>query len=422
MDLNGSLTDSISLNQSTSSLVFTGRNGPNSTDFHSSLALNVPRQGSLVTNKKRIKPRQANNISLDNSTTSSINNLSDFVNDDPGNPEQMARTLPTESMAHFALNKQKLKQPPRKADDINSGGGVESNEDSNSLASSTEVDMNRKSSIELKQDEQIDNEIIKLKKENSITSAVELENSGGSETRNQLIKSKSSTSSSSNKELADTSMKASHHFNKKIQHIEDYSQIIENATLNMDACVKDMSSLYENYEKIYNDSESFMNNSSEEHPKVTHHRSQKLSENFEQKVNLHDKNNSEMMSVYDIEIERQLEQHKQEQDQLKRKQEAELEAEENEKGRDLVEDEAKRPMDQHESGLLTSASSHSSLHMSNSNKNDESRSVSRNDRESITSSSSRLNFSNETENEQENNYLETSSRTENEDYLKQEIK
>jgi len=108
----------------------------------------------------------------------------------------------------------------------------------------------------LQNNDEIENEIDRLKKESSLIKASQdRDGRGVDEKRSVLNKSKSSSfsSASTNQELAASSLQTSSHFDKKIQHIENYSQIIENATQNMDDCVKHMSSLYENYEKIYND-------------------------------------------------------------------------------------------------------------------------------------------------------------------------
>ena len=108
----------------------------------------------------------------------------------------------------------------------------------------------------------IENEIDRLKRESSLIQMNKQApnpntttggGSGGDEERSATVHRSKSTSS--NHELAASGLRTSSHFDKKIQHIETYSQIIENATQNMDDCVKHMSSLYENYEKIYNDAQ-----------------------------------------------------------------------------------------------------------------------------------------------------------------------
>jgi hypothetical protein len=117
--------------------------------------------------------------------------------------------------------------------------------------------------------EQIENEIDKLKKENNLFNNAERE-------QRQIVSSSSlvrhkgsfgaavSTSVNSNNELANSSLQASRHFDQKLEHIENYSQIIENATLKMDACVKDMNIVYENYEKIYDESSAAENEERDE--------------------------------------------------------------------------------------------------------------------------------------------------------------
>jgi hypothetical protein len=89
--------------------------------------------------------------------------------------------------------------------------------------------------------DQIDNEIDKLRQENSRRMQ---------KVHAEKILSKSYTPHTSS-DLAAKSLTASSQFDTKLQHIETYSKIIENATLNMDACVKDMSDVYQNYETLY---------------------------------------------------------------------------------------------------------------------------------------------------------------------------
>ena len=102
-----------------------------------------------------------------------------------------------------------------------------------------DLTMDTMSNEELSSSEQIESEIDKLRLENS-----------------KLIKKQTgenliSKSLVANNDLAVKSLTASSQFDSKIAHIETYSKIIENATMNMDACVKDMSDVYQNYEKFY---------------------------------------------------------------------------------------------------------------------------------------------------------------------------
>ncbi|CAF0978825.1 unnamed protein product [Brachionus calyciflorus] len=98
---------------------------------------------------------------------------------------------------------------------------------------------------EISSSDQIDNEIVKLKEENSrILQQI----------KSEKILSHSYTPST-NTDLAVKSLRASNQFENKIQHIETYSKIIENATLNMDDCVKEMNDVYQNYENLYQSQE-----------------------------------------------------------------------------------------------------------------------------------------------------------------------
>lgn len=116
------------------------------------------------------------------------------------------------------------------------------------------------------QQDKIDNEINKLRKENYdmlinnnsnqadlLVSSKMKSNNGSNKLKKSESKQSNSFNQTSNQELADTSLKASQIFDNKIKHIENYSQIIEKATLEMDAYVKDMNSVYGNYDKLYSD-------------------------------------------------------------------------------------------------------------------------------------------------------------------------
>lgn len=95
------------------------------------------------------------------------------------------------------------------------------------------------SNEEISSSEKIESEIDKLRLENSRI------------LKKQTSESVISKSLVTNDDLAAKSLTASSQFDSKIAHIETYSKIIENATMNMDACVKDMSDVYQNYEKFY---------------------------------------------------------------------------------------------------------------------------------------------------------------------------
>ena len=109
-------------------------------------------------------------------------------------------------------------------------------------------------------EEEIENEIDKLRIENKKAKSknIIIKHNGSDNTVDTLVASENSSSFNSKKNLHHknlkdenllaSSLKASNNFDKKLHEIENYSQIIENATLNMDACVKDMNIVYENYD------------------------------------------------------------------------------------------------------------------------------------------------------------------------------
>ena len=115
--------------------------------------------------------------------------------------------------------------------------------------------------------QQIDNEINKLRQENSllIESSSKLSNSNNDSITPSKPSSFSALSqkpslrttgnraspSTSSIDLVSSSLKASNYFDAKIEHLENYSNIIEDATSKMDECVKDMTAVYENFEDYY---------------------------------------------------------------------------------------------------------------------------------------------------------------------------
>lgn len=443
----------MSLTQSNASLILYPNN--HATAQKSALPMQQkPKQIKRHSNAK--KSRLANNISLDNSTTSSVNNLSDansILNDysvdefsHNNNNNNMASTLPND---YFRPNfdptkrnhhhhhhrkatssknptKHRHQQQQQTYDDDSNLDSEENNENdsgiinrlkSESMSSSLEMDKLNTTNTsqdsarivvannELKQQQvEIDNEIDRLKKEShSMLNNNNVKNSG----KNSLTKSKSSSfsSPSTNQELAASSLKASSHFDKKIEHIENYSQIIENATLNMDVCVKHMNSLYENYEKIYNDANVESDNISAQggEDRSTLNITQKLKKTSIAAVGLNDET-----SVYDDVVvekrdERQHHQQQHQHQQLDNSQTSTFTKEDNQ---------------QNESSLY-SASSQSSLVAKNEEMS--SRSNSRiDDRQSIDSS--KLNSPHvELDHEQENNYLDDSN-TSYEDDFRHELK
>ncbi len=418
-----------SLLAQTSKIINNGSGGNNSINRNSRLS-------------NRNSYKQANNISLDNSDTSSINDLN-YSENNFDSSSTMYKNTPSDSAAGTATNfylpnvaaanessqsfvdvsRKVIVRPRRvklrndaallshsqnkfnsqddydnsenndddqfnnKSDSINSGSLEMDKVVVSSVPSNSSMPTTRRKKINVVLNaEQIENEIDKLKKENNLLIAEKEQLEGlGSGDRQQKQSSHSfstsSVKSSSNHELANTSLQASKHFDQKLEHIESYSQIIENATLKMDACVKDMNIVYENYEKIYDDSsaetEEREEMSSSDRFKVTSH---------------HD----EQLSVYDLG------------DSVK--QNLVLNSVEVSPKDDLV----NLVEDQQTRGATSSRSSTMSLH---TNEETASLRLDRLDRYSVTSSTYKSNF----RSENENNYLDDSDSV-NLEEVKQEIK
>lgn len=278
IDINGSLNDS-TLGLSTS---FQSHSFPNNKHLETTLQ-------RVKTVGKRVNDRRtANNISFDDySTHSSTNNLSDFNHNDSNVMESGSSALASSSrnddylQAHYKRKPRKLAKSSvlransKKSDydepDQYSENGEESSDqhytksDSvNSVCSELEMEKLANMSIINNNEEQhkqltgsvysdqIENEIDKMKLENNL---IDKRSASTSSSNTQQISSTTTLIKTlRNDDLANTSLQASHHFDQKIEHIENYSNIIENATLKMDACVKDMNIVYENYEKIYDES------------------------------------------------------------------------------------------------------------------------------------------------------------------------
>ncbi len=255
------------------------------------------------------QPTQANNISFDNtnSTTSSTYNLSDlngFSNDMNANGDESAsetsgrftgasNTLNNEGSSPNSLSyKQKeiqlrKTQPQNMGDttdemydenDYNGDEDLDSNYDPTPLppssfketptltlkSSTPPVNMTIITRNEKDVDDEIENEIDKLRIENKLTNKTRNifikpssnDSQSGADGLSTSVSSsfkskrqhKNSLSNFKDETLLASSLKASNNFDKKLDEIENYSQIIENATLNMDACVKDMNILYENFD------------------------------------------------------------------------------------------------------------------------------------------------------------------------------
>ena len=117
------------------------------------------------------------------------------------------------------------------------------------------------------EEDAIENEIDKLRIENKKTKSKTIVIKSGSISSNAAkevdalsssissslnskrpVQHKNSFSNFKDETLLASSLKAANNFDKKLHDIENYSQIIENATLKMDACVKDMNIVYENFD------------------------------------------------------------------------------------------------------------------------------------------------------------------------------
>ncbi len=265
---------------------------------------------------KRITNRPANNISFDNNSSASSDlnsNLNDESSETSGRftavSTNLINTSPNQSSDYLQLqnnsvddgnkaldnlvllknnNNRKTKYHKKQSIKTNQESNNDSDDELDVYNNSNSFNSNEDSSIIMDKmvglsikttststantlvpnyydQHKIDNEINKLRKESGMFNNLKNDTNNQTDIDSSVnMKSKKVTSTSStmgqtsdHSELADSSLKASNHFDNKIKHIENYSQIIEKATLEMDACVKDMNIVYENYEKIVGDENEF---------------------------------------------------------------------------------------------------------------------------------------------------------------------
>jgi hypothetical protein len=208
---------------------------------------NIQNDSDVVTNKldKINRPKKKSSISRKKEAIRSVDNT---------NKEESSENLSQSEEAGLSLKST--------SSTLRSQDSVENNSRLEKIDMDSQNRLNNKSNIAL---EQIENEIDKLRKENNllIVNKKAATASKKAAKKNALLKAPASSSSitSTNSavdedQLAESSLRASNYFDKKIEHLENYSHIIENATKKMDACVNDMTTVYQSYDKIYNDSSS----------------------------------------------------------------------------------------------------------------------------------------------------------------------
>ena len=284
---------------------------------------------------KRITNRPANNISFDNNSSASSDlnsNLNDESSETSGRytavSANLMNTSPNQSSDYLQLQNNSLDDGNKALDNLvllknnnnrktkyHKKQSIRANQESNNDSddelerynnNSNSFNSNEDSSIIMDKmiglsvkttststantlvpnyydQHKIDNEINKLRKESGMfNNVINDSNDQNDNFFDSKInkKAKKITSSSStlgqttdHSELADSSLKASNHFDNKIKHIENYSQIIEKATREMDACVKDMNIVYENYEKIVGEENEFDDMSGGDHQNKLAHTS-----------------------------------------------------------------------------------------------------------------------------------------------------
>jgi hypothetical protein len=303
--MNGSINDhsNSNLNHTASSINIPYNTYSNNLSAHSlpnrNLALNHkhfdPEQPSskLVvsqtkktnSNKNHKLQRHVNNVSLDVDTTSNsipsivIANASDLTNSSLNlNDDNSVSNSHLIVQNKKVLKKVRPKQQQQQQEDLKIGPGQEQEDLTNkneelslnnndydegggSLMSSintgagdisSSTKNNSSSFNQTLNSEKIQNEIEKLIRKQSYLNMQQPQNQSQNTPNTYGAASMISSSiKKESQELVADALNATKHFDRKIEHIETYSQIIENATRKMDACVNDMNIVYQNYENIY---------------------------------------------------------------------------------------------------------------------------------------------------------------------------
>lgn len=221
--------------------------------------MNTTPDSSTTTTKKQESANQLGNLKKSSENLNSAV-FTDFLS------KQRTQKYRTVAPSTKKLKHRKKQNEVNFQNDSNESSNSEE-EASGSMATSASV--TRSSLIYDNVDDekqQIDNEINKLRQENSllIESSSKLSSSNNDSIASakhsfSAMNSKSTIRKSGNRaspstssiDLVSSSLKASNYFDAKIEHLENYSNIIEDATSKMDECVKDMTAVYENFEDYY---------------------------------------------------------------------------------------------------------------------------------------------------------------------------
>ncbi len=187
-----------------------------------------------IESRRRRNLNRINNVSLDESTSVSSSNASKGANEQKSLIEKL--TDNEEEHDQNYVESESIKDDEDCAEEI-----VSDDLENSEACLNLEQHAN---------DKKIENEIEQLRKENNL---MQLQNAKKSFTNPLIITKHSSSCSSfisshnttiSNQDLVASSLKATDHFNKKIEDLENYSNIIENATNAIDNCFNDIRNVY----------------------------------------------------------------------------------------------------------------------------------------------------------------------------------
>ena len=204
----------------------------------------------LKVTRRRRNSNRINNITLDDNASVTSSDTSKRYNEQPANNSANVRQKARVSTADEEdLQYQNYVESESFKDD-------DDDECDEGEVSDEAVEMNSDAILNLEQCEQekiIENEIEQLRKENSLltsnkkkksTNPLLITNNRHSSSCSSFLSPQHTASTINNQELVASSLKASIHFNKKIEDLENYSNIIENATNAMDSCFKDINNVY----------------------------------------------------------------------------------------------------------------------------------------------------------------------------------
>lgn len=193
----------------------------------------------VVRRKRRNSNRRVNNVTLDENLQT--HNFKTKFNSDKANTKlQQQKKFSDEDEP----DDQKLDESESVHED-----GHESEDDSDNIYSD---------SSKRNEQAQIDKEINKLRRQTLIISNKKIKEKKAKEL--QVINSSSTSSFLSNgnainnQDLLASSLKATDQFDKKIEDLEKFSQIIEQSTRNMEMVFRDMDNVYNGFKDHYNSS------------------------------------------------------------------------------------------------------------------------------------------------------------------------